>query len=408
MAKGEIFNARVERIAAGGAGIARLNGKSIFIELTAPGDFVRGRIKKDNKTWAEAEILSVLEPSPLRVEPVCALYGACGGCSLQHMGYDAQIDAKTAILRDAFIRIGSINPPEIRIRRSAPFEYRNRVRFHCENSGKTRVKPHIGFKERKSSRLVAVEDCPIAESGIRKALKEGKIPPSVLRQPPDKDSFTVFSSGDTFLCEGGSEQGRVAVLGRELAMDVRAFFQANIAMLELLITDLIPLAAAADKTKPLADIYCGIGTFASFLEGFPGNSGFPGNPRFPEVDLVEENKKTLAIARENVREKNINYYALSDTEWVKDTLLNRRDRSWGFMILDPPRGGLSGPLREFLAQNGSELLAYVSCDPATLARDSVVLLKGGYNLKELTLYDFYPQTAHIESLAFFSRAPGGT
>jgi len=389
MASGEIFSARIERIAAGGAGIASVNGetggKRVFVEFAAPGDLLRCRIKKDHKTWAEAEIVEILESSPERTEPLCQLYGRCGGCTLQHLDYEAQIEAKTAILRETFSRIGGITQNEIRMRKAAPFEYRNRMQFHKTTTS------HPGFKERKSDRLVVIEDCPIADGGMRKALREGKILPL-----PDKERFSVFSCKKTFLCEGGNEKGRISVLDRELAMDVRVFFQSNIAMLELLIVDLMATASNVDMALPLADIYCGVGTFASFL-----GAEFHGNPGFSEIDLVEENKNALTLARENMpQDKKVNYYAVSDTDWSK---MQKKGRVWGFMVLDPPRKGLSLAMREFLVRSGSELAAYVSCDPATLARDSRFLLEGGYTLKELTMYDFYPQTAHIETLALFCR-----
>ena len=386
MAKGDVFIAQVERIAAGGAGVTHLEGKSIFVELTAPGDLVRCRIEKEHKNWAEGEILEILEASPKRIAPACLLYGRCGGCSLQHLNYKSQVEAKTAILRDAFIRIGGINPPEIRVRESRPFEYRNRVQFHCFQEGGNAVKTGLGFKERRSNRLVEIEDCPVADDGIRKALKEGKL------LPPKKQRFTVYSRHNTFLSEGGEERGQISILGRELAMDVSVFFQSNAAMLEQLVEDLITAASAADRSLPMADIYCGVGTFASFLGG-----------EFASVDLVEENKAALALARENVRGKKINYYALTDTAWAKMIKKNRGSARWSLMVLDPPREGLSGPLRESLVRNGPEHVTYVSCNPATQARDSRLLLEGGYTLKELAMYDFYPQTAHIESLAVFSR-----
>jgi len=116
---------------------------------------------------------------------------------------------------------------------------------------------------------------------------------------------------------------------------------------------------------------------------------------------VEENKNALTLARENMPpDKKVNYYAVSDTAWSK---MQKKGRVWGFMVLDPPRKGLSLAIREFLVRSGPELAAYVSCDPATLARDSRFFLEGGYTLKELTMYDFYPQTAHIETLAVFCR-----
>jgi len=377
------FTARVERIAAGGAGIARPDGKSVFIDLSAPGDLVRFRLVKEYKTWARAELLEILEPSPLRISPLCPLYGRCGGCSLQHLTYEAQIEAKTAILRDAFKRIGGFEPPSIRLRSSAPFEYRNRLQFHRTDDG------NCGLMERKSTRPVALDDCPVAEPGIRRALKEGR-----LRGPSDKKRFTVYSRGKTFLVEGQTERGFVSILDRELALDVKVFFQSNAAMLELLIADLREAASKTNRGLPLADIYCGVGTFAAFLAA--EHSG---------VDLVEENKAALALARQNVRGSNISYYAEKDTTWVK-TLTDNQRGPWGFVIMDPPRQGLSGGIAKWLAANGPELAAYVSCDPATLARDSRLLLDGGYRLKELTLYDFYPQTAHIETLALFCREGG--
>ena len=390
MARGETFNARVERIAAGGAGIARIEGKSVFVDMTAPGDLIKGRIKNEHKTWATGELLEVLEPSTQRTKPLCRHFGFCGGCSLQHLGYESQIEAKTLILSDTLKKIGGIDPPEIRLRRSEPFEYRNRVQFHCTTQFHGVAQFHgtndnrLGFKKRKSSGLVAVEDCPVAEGGIRRALRERRIIP-----PRDRNRFTVFSKGDCFLSEGETKQGRVLVLSKSLVMDAGVFFQSNAAMLELLIGDLIALSSLADKNNSLADIYCGIGTFAAFLgEGFSG------------IDLVEENKAALTLARENMyRGKNVNYYALSDTDWAN----SRKEKYRGFMVLDPPREGLSGPMREYLAGSGPNFVAYVSCNPATLARDSRSLVEGGYALKELTFYDFYPQTAHIESLAVFCR-----
>ena len=379
MARGEIFETRPEKIVSGGAALSRIEGKSVFIEFAAPGDLVKCRIIKEYRDRAEGEILEVLEPSPLRVKPVCSLYGKCGGCSLQHLGYEHQIEAKEKILREAFKRIAGAEVPMIRIKRSEPYGYRNRVQFHY-SIGKGPC-----FKERKSSSLVVIKDCPVADNGIRKALKEGLFTP-----PRDRERFTIYSRGETFLSEGGIKRGAVRILDKNLLLDAGIFFQSNASMLEHLIRDLTIITAGADQNLPMADIYCGVGTFAAFL-----------GEKFPRIDLVEVNKTALALARENVKNIKVNCFALSDTDWVKST--GMKAGPFGFIIIDPPREGLSGPLREWIAGNGPDLVAYVSCDPATLARDSRELLQGGYMLKELFLYDFYPQTAHIESLAVFSR-----
>ncbi|MDR1566786.1 MAG: class I SAM-dependent RNA methyltransferase [Treponema sp.] len=379
MAQGERHRARVESIAAGGAGLARIEGKSVFVDLAAPGDLAVLHISEERRSWARAEIAEILEPSPLRVEPVCPLFGRCGGCSLQHLNYDAQLSAKETILKEAFSRIGGLTAPEIRLHPSAPLEYRNRVQLHCFPADRRR----LGFKQRKEPAIVPLRDCPAADPGIRRALGEGNLVP-----PPDKDRFTVYSRGGLFLSEGGKSRGRVSLGGKELLMDAAFFFQSNGTMLELLLEDLAAGAEKADPGLPMADLYCGVGTFAAFL----GN-------RFSRTDLVEENKAALALARENLGD-DCRFFALSDDEWVKSL---KGKEAWSFMVADPPRGGLSVLTRRYLAEKGPPLLAYVSCDPATLARDAGELAVGGYTVKELNLYDFYPQTAHIESLAVFNR-----
>jgi 23S rRNA (uracil1939-C5)-methyltransferase len=199
----------------------------------------------------------------------------------------------------------------------------------------------------------------------------------------------VYSRFTTFLSEGGLHRGRVSLLDQELLLDAGVFFQSNGIMLEFLIQDLRRYAQEADTSLPMADLYCGVGTFAVFLQDL-----------FPRMDLVEQNPLALSLARENVRGKGLRYAALSSDQWVK-TLPHKA--YYGFMVVDPPRQGLSRGLRQWLVHKGPPLLAYISCDPATLARDTRVLLQGGYELREVHFYDFYPQTAHIESLGIFTR-----
>jgi 23S rRNA (uracil1939-C5)-methyltransferase len=241
----------------------------------------------------------------------------------------------------------------------------------------------VGLKARKNAGIVPLNGCPIADPGIQKRLKEQTILP-----PPQKDRFTVYSRDGLFLSEGGISRGRVSVLGRELALDAGVFFQSNAPMLEALAAD---LRAAAEEAEagPMADLYCGVGTFAALL-----------GDRFPRVDLVEADKTALALARQNVRGEGREFFALRDDDWI--TLTGRSGRRpYGFIVADPPRQGLSPALARWIAAAGPPLFAYVSCDPAALARDSRILTAGGYTLSDLRLYDFYPQTAHIESLAVF-------
>ena len=202
-----------------------------------------------------------------------------------------------------------------------------------------------------------------------------------------KDRFNVYSRGGLFLSEGGVNRGKTRILDHEIALDASLFFQSNGAMLEKLVGDLLAIAAEADRSMPMADLFCGVGTFAAFL-----------GKLFPKAALVEENKAAIALARENLAASG-DFFAQRGEDWAERNNL----RNFGFITADPPRQGLSHKLAIRLAAEGPPLLAYVSCDPATLARDSKILTAGNYSLRELRFYDFYPQTAHIESLAVFTR-----
>jgi 23S rRNA (uracil1939-C5)-methyltransferase len=171
-------------------------------------------------------------------------------------------------------------------------------------------------------------------------------------------------------------------------MDAGVFFQSNGTMLELLIGELLGLADGAGGSFPLADLYCGVGTFAGFLGGC-----------FSGAELLEENPAALDLARENVRGEAY-FSALTDNEWVKKKNAAGPGGGYGLIVADPPRQGLSPAMRRWLARCSAPLLAYLSCDPASLARDYGDLSEG-WELTGLKLFDFYPQTAHIETLALF-------
>jgi 23S rRNA (uracil1939-C5)-methyltransferase len=329
--------------------------------------------------------VEIVEPSPQRVAPPCELYGKCGGCNVQHLSYSAQLAAKTAILEEAFTRIGGFPPsclPQIKVFPSEPWRYRNRMQFHSTANGAW------GLKARKTNEIVPVNYCLIADPGLKALLLNKNRAASSQPKPSARKRLTVYARNGLLLSENEIRQGKTKILNRELALDIGVFFQSNGAMLEKLITDLREIVHAGDRSLPMADLYCGVGTFAAFL----GES-------FPQVDLVEENKTALALARENLIPLFVDFYAQRSEEWAK----NLPARRYSFIIADPPRQGFSPSLTRQLAADGPPLLAYVSCDPATLARDSAILREGGYQLIDLRWYDFYPQTAHIESLAVFSR-----
>jgi 23S rRNA (uracil1939-C5)-methyltransferase len=369
--------------------MARVRGKSVFIHLTAPGDLVTGKISREHRDFAWAELLDIRSPSPERIAPPCPFYGSCGGCSLQHLPYEVQVREKTALLEEAFRRIGGFSSlPAIRVRRSAPYEYRNRMRFHPRPRRGFYSGPDsrgdLGLMARRSGEIIPLSDCPIADPLIRRFLSA---PPGLPPGGAPRGGLTVYGRGDLLVYQGGPSRGTVRFLGRDIRMDAGLFFQSNGGALEALIADLLRLARGADRDLPAADLYCGVGTFACFLRDI-----------FPRIDLVEENRAALDLARENLPEGNCRFFPLSCDRWVREA-----GGPYGFMTADPPRQGLSADLRAYLAERGPPVLAYISCDPATLARDSRELCRGGYALEERYFYDFYPQTPHIESLAVFRR-----
>jgi 23S rRNA (uracil1939-C5)-methyltransferase len=372
---GDVFTAKVESIASTGAGVLSKAGQKAFVDFAVPGDVIRARITKEQTSWASAEVVDVVEPSPKRRTPLCPLFGICGGCSLQHLAYDAQLEAKAAILKDAFIHIGGFSElPEIKIRHNNEFGYRNKVRFHVDRLGR------VGFKAKKSEEVVSLyqinplEICPVVDAGIKAFLKGN---------PSLKKDTNVYSFKDTFLIEGGKSRGKVRILNRDIILDAGVFFQSNVAMLEELVKDVLAIAKEADG--PYLDAYSGVGVFAAFLQEL---SSAP--------DIIEENKVALTIARENIR--NIGeMFAVSSDSWAK----MRNVKKYGLVIADPPRQGLSPLFRDRLCDDHPPILIYASCNPATLARDGKALTQAGYQLASLSMFDFYPQTAHIESLAVF-------
>ncbi|MDR0465208.1 MAG: TRAM domain-containing protein [Treponema sp.] len=391
MSVGDVIKIRFESIAKSGDAVGRFDGKTVFAEGGAPDEIAICRITEDKKTWLRAELLEIIESSPVRTEPPCAFYGKCGGCNLQHINYDAQLDVKISILKESFFRAGAVSEsytisiPEPKIFSSPPWEYRNRMQFHCLRQKAKGNNYSFGLKGKKSGEVVIINDCPIAVPDIRKALNS-----SSFRVPPEKDRFTVFAKDGIFLNEGGDERGKIKILDKEIIIDSGVFFQSNCIMLEKLVPQLREIAMKADRNLPMADLYCGVGTFAFFLADL-----------FPSVILAEENKIAVGIAGENLRNYKTEFFALRDTEWQR--VLLHKKASYGFAVIDPPRAGLSSGAATALSKNGPDVLAYVSCDAASLARDSKILVNSGYKLNQLMFFDFYPQTAHIESLAVFIR-----
>jgi 23S rRNA (uracil1939-C5)-methyltransferase len=384
---------RIDKIASGGAGMGRIGGKIVFVPRTLPGEEVRVHITREKKDYAEARPLEILVPSPGRKTPECPLFGLCGGCNLQHADYATQKEIKIHMVRETFRRLGRFDIGEIPFEESAPFAYRSRVQLHrlpaaaaraSGGQGNTAAENAAwGFKKAGGGELVAAPGCPVAVAEINAFLAS-----------PDKKAqgarIQVFGwNGQTAF--GADGQIRLELCGKPLFFSPECFFQANIPLLEKLARTAF---AGLDGERAL-DLYAGVGTFGVFLE-----------ERFRRVVSVEKNPASAAWARRNLDSRKTKTFRAAVEDWItSDRYGAAAAKTPDLIVLDPPRAGLTAPVRTFLKKTGAPLILYVSCDAASLARDSAFLLENGYALAEYRLFDFYPQTAHVESLCRFIRKP---
>jgi len=370
---GDVLRVSIERLVPGGSGLGRLDGLAVLVPLAAPGDELSVRVSEVRPGLVRGEPLEVLAPGPGRVEPRCPFYGQCGGCDLQHLSYEAQLEAKKGMASDAWRRVGGLEGVELDIVPSAPFGYRNRAQFHACPGGR------LGFSRRSSSAALALPACPILapelaswlEARASGARADAPVPSALAR-------FVAFGSAAGVFVEGLDREAEAVVADRPFRFDPGGFFQSNLGLASLLAPAVVEgLAGGA-----AADLYCGVGLFAAFLKG-----------RFSRLVCVEENAAAVGRACANVG-PGASFAAQSIEAWTRGPQAARR---YDCVVVDPPRAGLSRIVREWLASARPGLISYVSCDPVSLARDLGFLVESGYEIEQATLYDFYPQTSHLES-----------
>ena len=381
MATGDLVDLRIEKLVAGGDGLAFLEGKAVFVPFALPGERVRASLSGGRKDYATASLVEVLEPSAHRVSPPCAIYGECGGCNLQHLAYPGQVAEKAAIVAEAFRRMGHIDAGEVATFPSLPFAYRNRMQFHLTESGR------LGFMRRGSSAAVEARTCPVAVKTLQ-AWIEDRAGSSRCRDElasclAGKDRFIAFGTEREVFVEGRDGLVGVEVAGEPFRFHIRGFFQSNLYLLD----HFVPEVMDGLGGELAADLYCGVGLFSRFL-----------SMRFGKVVSVEQDAHALDLARTNAPGKSGEYHAVSTEDWTRTPSARQR---FDCVLVDPPRTGLSKEVKAWLAARKPPLLVYVSCDPVTLGRDAGELVAAGYRLDRLKAYDFYPQTNHVECHARF-------
>lgn len=380
----EILAVTVEKIVSNGYGLAFAENLTLFIPLAVAGEKVKVEIKKIQGKTAFAKIVEVIEPSENRIEPKCVYFGTCGGCDFQQMNYETQLNAKIGIIKDNLKRIGKIDWTEdIEIIPSPnEFGYRLRTQFHADAKSKK-----VGFFKRQTHDIIDVKTCPILVPELEKNLND-------LRANLDWGKFwensfnieTAFGNGEVsvyaeelfepikeIFCE---------VKGKKIFFNAKSFFQGNVFLLETLVKTAIE--AASGKTA--IDLFCGVGLFSVFLAD-----------NFEQVIGVEANKNAIEFANKNAEHagvSNVEFHAERVRTFLDENEFNEID----FVLLDPPRSGVKQGTLEKIAALNSPKITYVSCDPATLARDLQILLEKNYIIEKITALDLFPQTHHVETV----------
>ncbi len=405
------FELTIDTLVYGGEGMGRLpDGRAAFIPFVLPGERVRMRVVEAKRGFVRGALVEVLEASPERSAPRCIHFGVCGGCHYQHMPYPAQLAAKRAILQDQLARIGKIANPPVAPTVASPSEYyyRNHVQFHQDRDGK------LGYVTFSGERVFPIQECHLPEAPLNETwpLLDFEPLPEVdrigLRLGVDEDvMLTLESEGDfppelsldlpisaAFLGPGGAvvlagdDSLLMEVKGRAFRVSPGSFFQVNTAMAGKMVDFLLELLPPDPKATVL-DVYCGVGLFSAFIA-----------PRVGQVVGIELSEPACADYATNLDEfENVGLY-----QGAAEDVLPALDLHPDMVIVDPPRSGLERRALDAIAASGAPTLAYVSCDPATLARDVRRLIETGYRLESVTPFDLFPQTYHIESISLLTRS----
>lgn len=443
--EGQSHTVTVEGYASEGQGVARIGGQAVFVKGALPGEECEIVIEHvgHRAAWARLETLST--PSPERLEPDCPYYGRCGGCQTRHMTYAEELRFKSDKVKNALKRIGGVDPGQVPIHGAlAPDHYRNKIQFPVAPG------PVIGYFQERTHRVIDVADClltPAPSAGVRKAVLDwmrtnhvsaydegthtgllrhlylrsnaagevlvclvvnGKALPkedalvAALRSAEPKligvtlgvnQRRTNVILGDRYRTLWGQDYLMDALCGLTFQLSVPSFFQVNRPQAEVLY-GLAGDFAALTGTETLLDLYCGTGTI-----------GLTMADRAREVIGVEVIPQAVADARENARRNGVANarYLCADAAHAA-AQLEREGVRPHVVVVDPPRKGLSPQVVDTLLEMAPEKLVYVSCDPATLARD-VKLLGQGYALARTEAVDMFPRTHHVETVCLLERAP---
>jgi len=366
---GQRLRLEITDLAFGGEGVGRVGEFVVFIPFTAPGDVVEAKLTEVKKSFGRAELVKIITGSSERVTPKCTYFGECGGCQYQHIDYAAQLRWKHRQISELFRRVGGFDPSVVQgvIPCPNPYHYRNRILVRSQWN-KPAQKLNLGFMRTDCGLVCDIESCAIAEPSLNEAITQWR------RNPPPKGGIKTVL--------------RMEAPGWEVPE--HSFFQNNFLLLPELVR-VVKERLRNHGAQHLVDAYCGVGFFsievADAVESFVG---------------VELDAPAIRAARRNQESRGIRNgsYVAGDTDQVLPSLLAKWNPSQTAVLLDPPRVGCRPPSLEVLRRTGPGQILYVSCHPATLARDLKILCADGrYRLETVIPLDMFPQTQHVECVA---------
>jgi len=332
-----------------------MDGKKVFVEFAAPGDTLEIEIVRDHGSFAEARIMRVIEPAPCRVMPACPVFGRCGGCQWQHLSYATQLEWKSRILAETLARIGGI--PESHVLPALPsptqWNYRNRIQLHVDSKGR------VGFYRPKSKEVVEFERCYIADEHLNEMLAAHRA------------EFATRDRGVSLKVSDGPH-----------------FSQVNTAQNEAVQKILIEWVSEVPHAR-VVELYAGSGNFT-----------FPMAQVATQIFATEIDGRAIAAAKERATREGV-----TNIEFIcapAERILKKFKGPCDLVFLDPPRKGAAEAI-EAITALGPKAIIYMSCDPATMARDVRTLATSGWSLVKSLPIDMFPQTFHIESLNLLVR-----
>lgn len=375
MTLGQNINLTIQDIAFGGEGVGRHEDLVVFVPFVLVGEVVEAEIIEVKKNFARAKLLNITKASPERVTPPCPYFAACGGCQYQHIAYDAQLRIKHKQISDLFQRIGGIESDVVApvIPCPQPYGYRNRIMIRSQWN-KPEQKLNIGFVRWDCGLVEDIQECKISEPALNEQIKH------VRANPPPKGGIKVVL--------------RIPPENWDVPRD--SFFQNNFFLLPEMV-ETVREFVRSSGAQHLIDLYCGVGFFgielADIVKSFVG---------------VEYDQMAIKAARRNaeLHERTNGEFISAKVEEALPQLIRKFSAEHTTVVIDPPRKGCTPESLELLRETAPSQLIYISCHPATMARDLNTLCGNGvFKLMKVAPLDMFPQTQHVECVADLRRVP---